>query len=33
MLVSGATARVKTLRVVGNGPRLIAALEKIAATR
>jgi uncharacterized protein YggU (UPF0235/DUF167 family) len=32
-LVAGATARVKRLHVMGNGPTLAAALEKICAIR
>jgi len=32
-LVAGATARLKRLTVSGDGPALIAALEKIAAPR
>jgi uncharacterized protein (TIGR00251 family) len=32
-LEAGATARVKTLRVSGDSPTLVAALEKLAATR
>jgi len=32
-LVAGATARVKRLVILGDAPTLIAALEKIAATR
>lgn len=32
-LVAGATARIKRLAIAGGGPSLIAALEKIAATR
>jgi len=32
-LVAGATARIKRLVVSGNGPTLVAALEKIAAPR
>ena len=32
-LAAGATARVKRLTIAGDGPTLIAALEKIAATR
>jgi uncharacterized protein YggU (UPF0235/DUF167 family) len=32
-LAAGATARRKRLTIAGNGPALIAALEKIAATR
>ena len=32
-LEAGATARVKTLRIAGEAPTLIAALEKLAATR
>lgn len=32
-LTAGATARVKTLKIMGNGQALAAALEKIAATR
>jgi uncharacterized protein (TIGR00251 family) len=32
-LDAGATARIKTLRISGDGPTLIAALEKLAATR
>jgi uncharacterized protein YggU (UPF0235/DUF167 family) len=31
-VVAGATARLKRLAILGNGPMLIAALEKIAAT-
>jgi uncharacterized protein YggU (UPF0235/DUF167 family) len=33
MLTAGMTARVKTLHVAGDGPALIAALEKIVPTR
>jgi len=32
-LAAGATARIKRLSVAGDGPTLIAALEKIVATR
>jgi uncharacterized protein YggU (UPF0235/DUF167 family) len=32
-IAGGATARVKRLSISGDGPTLIAALEKIAATR
>jgi uncharacterized protein (TIGR00251 family) len=32
-LVSGATARIKTVKILGHGPSLIAALEKICASR
>jgi uncharacterized protein YggU (UPF0235/DUF167 family) len=32
-LVAGATARIKRLTVSGDGPSLIAALEKISASR
>ena len=32
-VTAGATARVKRLAIAGDGPTLIAALEKIAATR
>jgi len=32
-LEAGATARVKTLRIAGEGPTLIAALEKLGPTR
>ena len=32
-LEAGATARIKTLRISGDGPTLIAALEKLAPTR
>lgn len=32
-LVAGATARIKRLIISGDGPTLIAALEKIAAPR
>jgi uncharacterized protein YggU (UPF0235/DUF167 family) len=32
-LVVGAAARIKRLRLSGDGPMLIAALEKICATR
>ena len=32
-LAAGATARIKRLAIAGDGPSLIAALEKIAATR
>ncbi len=31
-LIAGATARIKRLVIAGDPPRLIAALEKIAAT-
>ena len=31
-LVAGASARIKRLTIAGDGPTLIAALEKIAAT-
>jgi uncharacterized protein YggU (UPF0235/DUF167 family) len=31
-LAGGKAARVKTLQVAGDGPSLIAALEKVAAT-
>jgi uncharacterized protein (TIGR00251 family) len=33
VLVAGMTARLKTLHIAGDGPALVAALEKIAATR
>jgi uncharacterized protein YggU (UPF0235/DUF167 family) len=33
VLVAGASARIKRLRVVGTPPALVAALEKIAAIR
>ena len=33
MLAAGATARIKRLTISGDGPTLIAALEKIAAPR
>jgi uncharacterized protein YggU (UPF0235/DUF167 family) len=32
-LVAGATARIKRLAIAGDGPTLIAALEKIVASR
>lgn len=32
-LVAGATARIKRLNISGDGPTLVAALEKIAAPR
>jgi uncharacterized protein YggU (UPF0235/DUF167 family) len=32
-LAAGATARIKRLTIAGDGPTLIAALEKIAAKR
>ena len=32
-LLAGATARIKTLTIAGDGPAIVAALEKIAATR
>ena len=32
-LVAGATSRIKRLAIAGDGPILIAALEKIAAAR
>jgi uncharacterized protein YggU (UPF0235/DUF167 family) len=32
-LVAGATARIKRLSISGDGPTLVAALEKIAAPR
>jgi uncharacterized protein (TIGR00251 family) len=32
-LIAGATARTKRLTISGNGPTLIAALEKICAAR
>ena len=32
-LVAGATARIKRLNISGDGPTLVAALEKIAASR
>jgi hypothetical protein len=32
-LVAGATARIKRLNISGDGPPLVAALEKIAASR
>ena len=32
-LVTGATARIKRLNISGDGPTLVAALEKIAASR
>jgi uncharacterized protein YggU (UPF0235/DUF167 family) len=32
-LVAGATARIKRLNISGDGPALVAALEKIAASR
>ena len=31
-LIAGATGRIKRLAIAGDGPALIAALEKIAAT-
>jgi uncharacterized protein len=33
MIIGVATARIKRLSISGHGPTLIAALEKIAATR
>ena len=33
VLTAGASARLKTLRISGHGPTLIAALEKMTATR
>ena len=33
MLVAGATARVKRLRIMSDGPTLVAALEKFVAPR
>jgi uncharacterized protein (TIGR00251 family) len=33
VLTAGMTARVKTLHIAGDGPALIAALEKIVPTR
>ncbi len=33
ILAAGATARIKRLAVAGHGPTLIAALEKICASR
>ncbi|HVY00512.1 MAG TPA: DUF167 family protein [Pseudorhodoplanes sp.] len=32
-IVAGASARIKRVRIEGNGPALIAALEKIAGAR
>jgi hypothetical protein len=32
-IAAGATARVKRLTIAGDGPALVAALEKICATR
>ena len=32
-LVGGATARIKRLIISGDGPKLVAALEKIVAPR
>jgi hypothetical protein len=32
-LVAGATARIKRLAITGDGPTLIAALEKVVASR
>ena len=32
-LVAGATARIKRLNISGDGPTLVAALEKIVASR
>jgi uncharacterized protein YggU (UPF0235/DUF167 family) len=32
-LVSGATSRIKRLTIAGDGPTLVAALEKIAGVR
>src|SRR3990172_8151713 len=32
-LVAGATARIKRLAIAGDGPTLIAALEKVVASR
>ena len=32
-LVAGATARIKRLNISGDGPTLVAALEKIATSR
>ena len=32
-LAAGATSRVKRLSVAGNGPKLVAALEKISGSR
>jgi uncharacterized protein (TIGR00251 family) len=32
-LVAGATARIKRLNISGDGPTLVSALEKIAASR
>ena len=32
-LVAGATARIKRLNISGDGPTLVAALEKIAGSR
>ena len=33
VLVAGATARIKRLAIAGDGPTLIAALEKVVASR
>ncbi|MBI2714225.1 MAG: DUF167 domain-containing protein [Rhizobiales bacterium] len=33
VLVAGATARIKRLTIAGDGPTLIAALEKVVASR
>jgi uncharacterized protein YggU (UPF0235/DUF167 family) len=33
VLTAGMTARLKTLHIAGDGPALIAALEKIVSTR
>ena len=33
VLIAGATARIKRLKISGDGPTLVAALEKIAAPR
>lgn len=32
-LIAGATARIKRLAIAGDGPTLIAALEKVVASR
>jgi len=32
-LATGATGRIKRLAISGNGPKLVAALEKISTTR
>ena len=32
-ITSGATSRIKRVMIVGNGPALVAALEKLAAAR